>query len=44
VRYAVANTPYFCTLFNSYSLILLAKAIASKVNIKIYVFFPDYID
>ena len=22
VRYAVANTPYFCTLFNSHSLIL----------------------
>ena len=22
VRYAVANTPYFCTLFNSHSLVL----------------------
>ena len=23
VRYAVANTPYFCTLFNSHSLLVI---------------------
>jgi hypothetical protein len=25
VRYAVANTPYFCTLFNSHSLTLASR-------------------
>ncbi|QSV69778.1 MAG: hypothetical protein HEQ20_02200 [Aphanizomenon flos-aquae KM1D3_PB] len=29
VRYAVANTPYFCTLFNSHSLDTIQQDIAS---------------
>ncbi len=30
VRYAVANTPYFCTLFNSHSLVSSLKAAANS--------------